>query len=275
MKRYFPHAIACFFILLTIYSLHAAQSEEEIRLDHRVADAKAQFLKGDYASIDQAAKDHDLLMLWHIFRSASRAREQRAELWDAVESRVRQALLSHPDHATFLGNKLEGFSTDHTKNPLRERYFKLLGAFGGPDAIAQLGRFILDDRNPMPPYIIPGKTVGPYPSPNSMWAAWALNEALEEESPWKPYRDKNGHVFQSPTAPLLDEIMKQWWIETGSKKYGLGIQAAVHPTPKPVAQPPPVIDPDPAPSEPWAWELPAIIALVLLSVLLVCIKKRP
>jgi hypothetical protein len=36
-----------------------------------------------------------------------------------------------------------------------------------------------------------------------------------------------------------------------------------------------VIDPDPAPSEPWAWELPAIIALVLLSVLLVCIKKRP
>jgi hypothetical protein len=69
--------------------------------------------------------------------------------------------------------------------------------------------------------------------------------------------------------------MKQWWIETGSKKYGLGIQPAVHPTPKPVAQPPPVIDPGPAPSEPWAWEMPAIIALVLLSALLVFFKRRP
>ena len=275
MKNLLTPTFSWLSIILFTVILPAQQSEEQVRLDHRESDARRQFLKGDYGPIDVARQHHDLPLLWHIFRTASRATEQRAEVWDTVESSVRQALLSHPDHAAFLGDQLEEISSDHSKSHLRERYFSLLGAFGGKEAIAQLGRFILDDRNPMPPDVIPGKTIGSFPNPNSTWAGWALNEALGEESPWRPYRDKNGHVFQSPTAPLLDEIMKQWWIETGSKKYGMGIPPAVHPTPKPVAQPPPVIDPGPAPSEPWAWEIPAIIALVLLSALLVFFKRRP
>jgi len=134
----------------------------------------------------------------------------------------------------------------------------------------------LDDRNPLPPDVILGKTIGSFPNPNSIWAGWALDRALGEESPWKPYRNQNGQVFQSAAGPRLNEIMRQWWAETGSKKYGLGIPPAIHPAPKPEVEAPPPAPPAPPEESGLPWELPAVLGLVLLSVLLVVLKKpRP
>lgn len=275
MKQVSPCVTSCIALAFSAIALQAQLSEEDLRLDYRESLAREQFSKGDFSPIDEAWKSHDLALLWHIFRSASRATKQRAEVWDETEARVRRALMSHPDHASFLGDQLEVFSSDHTKSHLRERYFRLLGAFGGPDAIAQLGRFILDERNPLPPWVVLGKTIGSLPCSNSDWAVEAMNEALGEESPWKPYRNQNGHVFHRAGGPPIDDIMKQWWIETGSKKYGMGIPPAIHPAPKPEVIPPPPPPPPEAPSAPpeWSWELPAISALVLLSALLVVLRK--
>ena len=60
----------------------------------------------------------------------------------------------------------------------------------------------------------------------------------------------------------------------GIKKYGLGVLPAIHPASKPAPEAPPIAPPAPPEESGWSWELPAIIALVLLSVLLVFLKKR-
>lgn len=251
-----------------------AATDAENAFTNRVDDVWKQLIKGNFTPLDQSFQNKDIRLLWAVFGNSTYPWDKEPNR-EQIHARARELLLRSPGAEEYLGNVIEEASTNHQKSNIRGKSFSLLGQLGSPKAIAQLGRFILDDRNPLPPWIIPGKTFGPTPNPNSMWAGWALNEALGEESPWKPYRNQNGQVFQSPAAPLLTDVMKQWWIETGSKKYGLGIPPAVHPTPKPVAQPPPVIDPGPAPSEPWAWEMPAIIALVLLSALLVFFKRRP
>jgi len=111
MNHFYTY-LSCLCLLLPAFSLRAAQYEEELVLDRRLKEAKKLFHEGDYSPIEKAHKDHDLPFLWQIFYATSRAREQRAEFWDAIETRVRQALLSHPDHAVFLGNKLEEFSSD-------------------------------------------------------------------------------------------------------------------------------------------------------------------
>lgn len=274
MKLWSKHTSSCIAILfVSSAGLWAERSDEDIRLDNQESNAQRQFYRGDYTPIDVARQNHDLALLWHIFRTATRATDKRTEIWDPVETRVRQALLSFPEHARFLGDQIESISSDHEKNNLRERYFSLLGAFGGAEAIAQLGRFLLDERNPMPPWITP-MSIGTRPNENSVWAAWAIDKALGEESPWWPYRKNGQPPSNNANGPRIYEIMKQWWIDTGSKKYGLGLPPAIHPSPQLKAEAPSAPPAAPPQEAGWAWELPALIAFLFLAVLLTSLRKR-
>ncbi|MFM2168067.1 MAG: hypothetical protein RIS79_2438 [Verrucomicrobiota bacterium] len=249
-------------------------TDAEKALSARLSAAEPSLQKGDVTPLDEAFRKKDIDLLWEVFRGSSFAWD-KDPYKDRINAHVRKLLLAYPGSVQYLGDRIEESSKTHEMNHVREKALGMLGDFGGPEAIAQLGRFILDDRNPLPPWVIPGKTIGSLPNPNSTWAAWAMDRALREESPWWPYRINGQPASSYGGGPPIYDLMKQWWIETGSKKYGQGIPPSIHQAPKPKPPPPAVIDSRPAATQPWAWEVPVIIALVLLSALLVLVKKRP
>ena len=261
------------FVMVTVaMSAWPEPTDAERDLSNRLSVALKEMRNGDFSSLDEAQTKKDLDLLWAVFWNAELGVSLYNEDSDIL-ARTRVLLKKVPGYAEHVGNSIEHASSTHEMNHVRAKAFGMLGAFGGKEAISQLGRFILDERNPTPPWITP-MSIGTRPSPNSGWAAQAIDKALGEESPWWPYRKNGQPPSNNANGPRIYEMMKQWWIDTGSKKYGLGLPPAIHPAPELKVEaslkPPEVA----AEEARWTWELPALIAFLFLAVLLALLRKR-
>ncbi|MBL9133643.1 MAG: hypothetical protein JNG86_20705 [Verrucomicrobiaceae bacterium] len=265
--------------------------------------------RGDAGVVEEYYREKNLRMLWSIFLKADageyglgRTSKETAELQSLAEKRSamnaeirersREALESIPGHAKAFGDEVDALANVTGSQEVVERaqnrrhiLIHSLGDLGSPECIQQIGRFLLDERSPIPdgwkPYT--GTMVfAPIwgPSAPSNVAVFAMDSALGENSPWKPYRQGAGG-FVNVTFELK-KYLQDWWRSEESAKYRVRLPGVEPPPDPPPLEGPlvrPTYTPVPAPNPPQApsgveeessvlWKEMLVLGVSLLAVLM-------
>ncbi|CAN5716433.1 hypothetical protein BH11VER1_BH11VER1_41800 [soil metagenome] len=136
-------------------------------------ESKKKLGSGDRAAFSAVAQSTNLDDLNNVLMLAL------TRQFGAYSSEVKEiaitAIRRIPDHGKTLGDKIEELSDQRGTARKRERAFYLLQNIASPDAIAQIGRFLFDERNPEKGLPL---NDGSFEVPNSHWAANAMGSAL-------------------------------------------------------------------------------------------------
>lgn len=149
------------------WSIASAQLSREFETKLKAGDPKA------IESINSQRSLNELLFVLNG-SLGGRFGEQSDLIRKAAIEVIRQV----PGHAKQLGDDIERLSESRNTFTERERCFLLLSRIASPEAIAQIGRFLFDERNPEKDL---GIIDGLYLVPNSHWATQAMGEALGEK----------------------------------------------------------------------------------------------
>lgn len=148
---------------------------------------------------------------------------------DNVKSLAIGAIRRIPDHAKRLAEEIDQSSSKPGEIGVRRNNFFLLGEIASPEAIAELGRFLFDERNPegdLPP------DSGLNAVPNSLRAANAMGAALGDKPRIKS-RKPGGY------GPTEVHALQKWWQSPAANEFhGAEAQSiqAPHPTPDAAAK---------------------------------------
>lgn len=167
-----------------------------------------------------------------------------------------------PDHARILADEIDQSSSKPGEIGVRRNNFFLLGEIASPEAIAELGKFLFDERNPES--ILPPDS-GLNTVPNSHRAADAMGVALGN----KPGIKNRKPGSYGPTEVLA---WQTWWHSPAANEYRTVKVTSIQPSPP--AQPRPrtvqgknevqLVTPSTDPWFVWAIMLGALFALIFL-----------
>lgn len=186
---------------------------------------------------------------------------------DTIKSLAIGAIRRIPDHAKKLGEEIDQSSSKPGQIGLRENNFFLLGAIASPEAIAELGRFLLDDRNPES--ILPPDS-GLNTVPNSHRAADAMGVALGN----KPGIKNRKPGSYGPTEVLA---WQTWWQSPAANEYRAAQAPSIQPSPpttprKQAEEKGDEVQLEPPTTTPWSvW---AIMIGALLALMFLLFQKR-
>lgn len=140
---------------------------------------------------------------------------------DKVKSLAIGAIRRIPDHAKTLADEIDQSSSKPGEIGVRRNNFFLLGEIGSPEAVAELGRFLFDERNPegdLPP------DSGLNTVSNSHRAANAMGVALG---------NKPGIKNRKPGSYGPTEVFawQTWWQSPAANEYRAAQIPSVQPTP--------------------------------------------
>lgn len=171
-----------------------------------------------------------------------------------------------PGHAKYLGDEIEQLSNQPLTGNGRDNSFTLLTAVASKEAVAELGRFLFDDRSPDKELSekYPAADGGGYfLFPNSNMSANAIGILLGDKSPVKTRRP--GYYG----GPEIKQI-QEWWKSREGEAFR-GVAVATPPPNIPLAPPPPRGADVPSvsvrqntPKLPWLVGIAALIVIVAL-----------
>lgn len=172
-----------------------------------------QLKAGNYAPIDMAANDLELLWSYYLWAQGD------------ISKRIADRLAVIPGHAQYVADMVETITTTeyNQRQPVpafsgrmpRAYAFRILdelGELGTPEAIQQIGRFLWDKRNP-------DFTENPFNGMlmpnmfNSRFAVRALNKALGDKSPIAGKFDASEMIEPGEYSA---QIIREWWASDAS-----------------------------------------------------------
>ena len=232
-------------------------------------DFEKRLSQGDAASFEavSASRSPDelykilTLALHHQF-CGNRSNCFQGDNSDKIKNLAIGAIRRIPDHARILADEIDQSSSKPGQIGLRENNFFLLGEIASPEAIAELGKFLFDERNPES--ILPPDS-GLNTVPNSHRAADAMGVALG---------DKPGIKNRKPGSYGPAEVLawQTWWQSPAANEYRTVKVTSIQPSPP--AQPRPrtvegknevqLVTPSTDPWFVWAIMLGALFALIFL-----------
>lgn len=147
-------------------------------------------------------------------------RRQFGDQSSQVKGAAIEAIKQFPYHGRFLGDEIDRLSNEQGTLRERQNDFYLLTNIGSPEAIRQIGRFLLDERNPekdIPEAYFIGA------ASNSYWAADAMGSVLG---------NKPG-IKNKPGFYNRDDVVawQSWWQSPAAAQYRNPIVEQPHPAP--------------------------------------------
>lgn len=199
MKLFLPHKYSICLVAFAFAFGILARGQLAPEFEKRLA-------SGDPTTIESLTKSASIDELYSVLMLA--LHRQFAAHSDQIRSITIAALRRFPDHAQRLGDKIDALSESRGTAGKRERAFYLLQSIASPEAVAQIGRFLFDERNPEKGLAI---NDGTFEVPNSHWAANAMGMALGNKIGAK----------QKPGFYGPDEVKswQTWWQSPAADTY--------------------------------------------------------
>lgn len=198
IKHFFTFVFTIVYLGNSVNSLASVPTPRLLEERLQAGDPDAFKVVENSKSLDQLLK---LLQqaLTHQFKDRSKE----------VERTAIAAIRRIPGHATKLGDEIDVLSNQANSSRSREINYRLLAHIGSPEAIAQIGRFLFDERNPEKD--IPPIELGYFVTPNSFWAAGALDIAMGDtlQLTPKPRRYSNAER----------KAWQDWWLSAAAEPY--------------------------------------------------------
>ncbi|MGV3659528.1 MAG: hypothetical protein ACO1TE_05070 [Prosthecobacter sp.] len=216
---------------------------------------------GDAAAIATLQSASPLEELFDVLMLS--LRQQFGVHSNKIKEAAIMAIKRTPGHAKVLGDEIDELSNLSGTGRSRERKFYLLQNIASPEAVAQLGRFLFDERNPEKDIPLGD---GSFEAPNSYWAANAIGAALGDPLSLK----------RKPGYYGLAEVKswQTWWQSQEAAAYKPQPEPSSDPSAAPAGSPnqtrllvseSPRDEPDEiTPLAVWAAITGAVIALVFL-----------
>lgn len=235
---------------------------ERLRLQYSL---EKQIKAGDFEGVKKLRSYESLPLLYNLLRLEDT--HQFHEQGPALRAILIANISAIPGHAKYLGDNIDKNSNEPFTGGSRGTDFSLLTSVASPEAVAELGRFLFDDRNPdkaIKDKFPDDDGGGFYLFPNSETAANCLGIVLGDKSPVKDLRPGNYGTTEV-------RQMQQWW----NSPEGLAFRS-VSPVVAPPKTPPLPIAEAPTPETPmkevkqapkvWPW-LAGIFCGAVLAIL--------
>jgi hypothetical protein len=143
-------------------------------------------------------------------------RRQYGEQSGVIKEITAERLRDFPDHAAALGDEIDRFSEIKGAGRKVEHQFLILEAVGSPEAIAEIGRFVHDDRDPDKELFPPGS--GFASISNSFLCSQIMGRLLGDQSP----------IEKEPGAYSWKDVraIQEWWDSPASSEYRASLPPA-------------------------------------------------
>ncbi|MBL9133641.1 MAG: hypothetical protein JNG86_20695 [Verrucomicrobiaceae bacterium] len=293
-------------IIISCLIVHAQAQDDGRTPQQRLEwERRGRLERGDITVVDEYHRENNLRKVWSIFGNAywnsyghgrttqereelKMTEEQRVALNQPIRERARAILESIPGHAKSLGDEIDRLGNITGSQDVVERaqnnrgeLFSLLASLGSPESIQQIGRFMLDDRRPLPEGWKPPPVVvySPPWTPASLSdMAMEIDRALGDASPLKRLKD----LPSIGRFGIQKKYMQDWWRSEESAKYRVPLPGVEPPPDPPPLEGPlvrPAYTPVPSSSPPAAppameeesgvlWKEMLVLGSTLLAVLL-------
>jgi len=256
-------------LIFLVFATHRVGLSQSVSPDfeHRLS-------KGDPSSFETVSASRSLNELYQILTLAlhhqfcgDRTNCAPGDNSDKIKALAIGAIRRIPEHAKMLGDEIDQSSVKPGEMGLRRNNFFLLSKIASPEAIAELGRFLFDDRNPegdLPP------DSGLNTVPNSLRAANAIGAALG---------NKPGIKNRNPGSDGPPEVLawQTWWQSPAANEYRAAQAASVQSTPPTQPRKDAEQNASEVPSElPTAtpWSVWAVMIGALLALIFLLFQKR-
>jgi hypothetical protein len=238
---------------------------------------------GNFQVLDSLAGRESLPLLYNLLLLAER--RQFGENSLSVQSLLVPRISAIPEHAKYLADDIERRSSEAGGLQGRENDFTLLTMVGSREALAELGRFLFDDRNPereraekLPPSEVTFALL-----PNSLMAANGIGRIL---GPQSPVQERPGFY-----GPEQVRKIREWWTSLEGEAFRTGFATSRPPDEPPRMEPVQIKEqrhpfPDQSPARSaaktpaaavehkpvWPWFVCGILALV--AIVAFALKRR-
>ncbi|HYF37234.1 MAG TPA: hypothetical protein VD994_18175 [Prosthecobacter sp.] len=169
---------------------------------------ESRLLKGDYRVLEELKAANRLDELYRLSKKSNWL-EHKEQMPKIVEA-AKECLISIPHHATYIGDKVEDLTLRKGDAGERQGLLMSLQRIGTPEAVAQLGRFLDDKRNPELEDWSPQQGIPP-PEPNYMTAAWGIAQILKDKLPF----EMQGGYNERRDLPKV----RAWWKSDAAEPY--------------------------------------------------------
>jgi hypothetical protein len=121
-----------------------------------------------------------------------------------------------PNYAASFGDEIDSLSQMKGTGEMVEHQFMMLEAIGSPEAIAEIGRFVHDDRDPDKELFPPGS--GFASISNSFLCSQIMGRLLGDQSP----------IEKEPGAYSWKDVraIQEWWDSPASSEYRASLPPA-------------------------------------------------
>jgi len=130
---------SCVFIASLHLTVVPCFAQRELSLDARLS-------RGDASAIQEVAESRSMDYLLEILFGAIRG--QYGDRSDALREISAESIRKIPNYAASFGDEIDSLSQMKGTGVMIEHQFMMLEAIGSPEAIAEIGRFVHDDRDP-------------------------------------------------------------------------------------------------------------------------------
>ena len=179
-----------------------------------VSDLDNRLLLGEATAFQEVAESRSIDQLTAILFLA--IRRQYGEQSAMIKELSVNALRAVPNHATALGDRIQRFSEMEGTGRKIEHQFMLLEAIGSPEAIAEIARFLHDDRDPDRDLFPPGS--GFASISNSFLSSQIVGKLLGDQSP----------IDKEPGAYSFNDVraIQEWWDSPAASEFRASLPPA-------------------------------------------------
>jgi hypothetical protein len=174
----------------------------------------ARLSRGDASALQEVAESRSMDLLMDTLFQA--IRRQYGEQSGVIKEITAERLRDFPNHAAALGDEIDRFSEMEGTGRKVEHQFMILEAIGSPEAIAEIGRFVHDDRDPDKELFPPGS--GFASISNSFLCSQIMGRLLGDKSP----------IQKEPGAYSWKDVraIQEWWDSPASSEYRASLPPA-------------------------------------------------